>query len=104
MAQEQRKDGKAYQDDYKNALLKVALIEARVQKRVLALCKANPTVVIDDHPIKRLRVTGQEFYEGISSKTYATTTEDCLVIIIRIEQHLAAQHPHKQLNLYKDDV
>jgi len=96
----ERKTGKEYQDDYRNAMLKVALVEARVQKRALELCKANPDVVIQNRFNDRFHITGQEFYEGISSKTYTTTTEDCLAVIMEIEQYLANKHPHQQGDLF----
>jgi len=99
MEQEQRKNWKGYQDDYRNALLKVALVEARAQKRALALCKAHPDVVIDDG---KLQLTAKEYYDGISTRTYTTTPERNIDVIRRIEQHLADKHPHQQLNLYDD--
>ena len=97
MEKEQRKNWKGYQDDYRNALLKVALVEARAQKRALALCKANPDVVIDDG---KLKLTAKDYYDAISTKTNTTTPERNIDVIRRIEQYLADKHPHQQMKLY----
>ena len=98
MEQEQRKNWKGYQDDYRNAMLKVALVEARVQKRALALCVAFPSVNVDQEG-KDL-ITAGDFYEGISTKKYTTNPERCLDVIKKIEQHIADAHPHQQGDLF----
>ena len=100
---EKRKTGKDYQDDYRNAMLKVALVEARTHKRALELCKLYPDVVLS-RGNKATEVTSQDFYDGINTKTYTATVEDCIDAIKKIEQWIADQHPHQQLNLYNNDV
>jgi len=99
---DKRKNWKDHQDDYRNAMLKVALLEARIQKRALELCKAFPDVVIDQEG-KDL-ITAGDFYEGISTKKYSTTPERCLDVIKKIEQYIADQHPHQQGSLFVIDT
>ena len=101
MEQEQRKNWKGYQDDYRNALLKVALVEARAQKRAIALCKANPDVVIYGG---ELQITAKDYVDSIKMKTYTTTPEKNIDVIKKIEQHIADKHPHQQLNLYDEVI
>lgn len=95
---DKRKNWKDHQDDYRNANLKVALLEARIQKRALELCLAFPNVNVDQEG-KDL-ITAGCFYEGISSKKYSTTPERCLDVIRKIEQHIADAHPHQQGKLF----
>ena len=93
---DKRKNWKDHQDDYRNALLKVNLLEARIQKRALELCLAFPNVVVDQNG-KDL-ITGNYFYNN--AKMYGTTTERCLDVIKKIEQHIADGHPHQQGDLF----
>lgn len=96
---DKRKNWKDHQDDYRNALLKVAVLEARIQKRALELCMAFPDVNVDQEEGRRL-ITAGSFYEGISTKKYTTTTERCLDVIRKIEQHISDAHPHQQGKLF----
>jgi len=87
---EKRKNWKDHQDDYRNANLKVALIEVRLSKRATELCRAYPDVVL-----KSLQMTAIEFVDGIN-KGMTADPEQYISIIRDIEEHLAAQHPHQQ--------
>ena len=99
---DKRKNWKDHQDDYRNSLLKVALLEARIQKRALELCMAFPDVNVDQEG-KDL-ITAGYFYEGISTKKYSTTPERCLDVIKKIEQHISDKHPHQQQSLFVIDT
>ncbi len=95
---DKRKNWKDHQDDYRNALLKVSLLEARIQKRALELCMAFPSVCVDQEG-KNL-ITAGMFYDEIKSKKYTASPETCLDVIKKIEQHIADQHPHQQGDLF----
>jgi hypothetical protein len=95
-----RKTGKDYQDEYRNAMLKVAHVEVRIYKRALTLCKAHPDVVIDS--TRNFKIVACEYFEANNSGDVVTSIEKNIEIIKKIEQYIADKHPHKQLTIQHD--
>jgi len=91
-----------YRKEYSEVQKDLKAIKNRIAKRLLTLCKANPTVPLYKRPI---------FYELSTEDTvvYANVITDRnidkihpitqLVFIETIEKFLADQHPHKQLEM-----
>ena len=95
-----RKSGKDLRKDYQNLLDKTKAMRKRIVKRAEELIKQHPDV-----PYAKKNVWEEELLSVKEyTKYFVLTPQAALSIIEAIEQWLADQHPHKQLNLYKDDV
>mgnify|MGYP001767014601 CR=1 FL=1 len=85
--------------DYKKQLeeltLKLETVKARIDLRLLTLCKEHPDVIVghlNDTDIKASSIANPNYISRMS-------TEDCIDIIDKIEKYLEAQHPHKQTTI-----
>jgi len=95
-----RKSGIEIEKEYRKLLDKTKAMQKRIVKRAEELIPQYPDVVYCNTPFK----VAEFMTVGDYQRYYMLTPAIALVIIKQIEQHIADQHPHKQLNLYKDDV
>lgn len=79
-----------YQNQYAGLLEKTVALQARIQVRAEEICRANPEVPIGHGAV------------GRELEKFHMSTLGYIDVIRNIERHLADQHPHKQMNLYKD--
>lgn len=93
-----RKTGKDLRKEYRGLLDKTKALQTRIYNRAQELTKQYPDVVFmnagfpDEKPITVSDYVGK----------YKLTPQTALSIIVSIEQHIADQHPHKQMKLYGD--
>jgi len=92
-----RKSGKDLRKEYQDLLDKTKAMQKRLIKRADELVQQYPDVVY----IKNNFPTGKPLTVGQYQKGYRIAPQNALSII---ELHIANQHPHQQLNLYKVDV
>lgn len=85
--------------DYRRQLeeltMKLETVKARIDLRLLTLCKEHPDVIVghlNDTDIKASSIANPNYISRMS-------TEDCIDIIDKIEKYLEAQHPHKQTTI-----
>lgn len=85
--------------DYKKELddltVKLQAVKARIQIRLLELCKQHPEAIVghmNDTDIKASSIANSNYISRMS-------TEDCIYTIDKIEKYLEAQHPHKQTTI-----
>ena len=93
-----RKSGKELRKDYQDLLDKTKAMQKRIVKRAEELIKQYPDVPYGEMTWKDhepLTVSGYQ-------RCYVVTPQAALNIIEYVEQWIADQHPHKQLNLYDD--
>ena len=92
-----RKSGKELRTEYRDLLDKTKAMQKRLYKRASELVSQYPDVEFmkgrfpDDPP-----VSVSEF-----QRRFRVTPMNALNMIERIEAHIASQHPHKQLNIFK---
>jgi hypothetical protein len=90
-----RMKAKDYQKELEDLTVKLGVIKARIQMRLLTLCKQHPDVIVghmNDTDIKANSI-------GNSSYISRMNVEDCIATIDKIEKYLEAQHPHKQTTI-----
>lgn len=92
-----RKSGKELRKDYRDLLDKTKAMRKRIMKRAEELIKQYPDV-----PYFKRGDTGVIVTVGDFKKMFIVTPQNALGIIEKVEEWVADQHPHKQLNLYKD--
>ncbi len=85
--------------DYRRQLeeltMKLETVKARIDLRLLTLCKEHPDVIVghlNDTDIKASSIANPNYISRMR-------TEDCIDTIDRIEKYLEAQHPHKQTTI-----
>lgn len=85
--------------DYRRQLeeltMKLETVKARIDLRLLTLCKEHPDVIVghlNDTDIKASSIANPNYICRMS-------TEDCINTIDKIEKYLEAQHPHKQTTI-----
>ena len=100
---DKRKTVKEWRKAWRDSIAKTQKIENDIKVRLQDLCKTNPDIIVgtkadaDRTPIKAKSIADLTYIEGMD-------TSAALAFIEIIEKALADAHPHKQLNLYKDDV
>jgi gas vesicle protein len=87
-----KKSGKELRKDYQELLNKTKALENRIVKRAKNLTKQYPNVIYNKNNNRKLTV---DYY----NKTYIITPDIGLTIIESIEQWIADQHPHQQLEI-----
>ena len=93
-----RKSGKDLRKDYRDLLDKTKAMQKRIVKRAEELIKQYPDVVY----MKNTFPNGYDLTVSDYKKGYRIDPMIALSIIEKIEKHIADQHPHQQMNLYKD--
>ena len=90
-----RMKAKDYQKELDDLTVKLGVIKAKIQMRLLTLCKQHPDVIVghmNDTDIKASSIANPNYISRMH-------IEDCIATIDKIEKYLEAQHPHKQTTI-----
>lgn len=91
-----RQTAKDLRNELRDLNKQITGCETRIKARAVELSKLFPDVVISKYPVI-------DRYVPIHAKDYGSfddrSISDALLVIEKIEQHLAEQHPHKQTSI-----
>jgi hypothetical protein len=97
---EKRKLVKDWRDSYENAKIKVQKIENQIKKRFIELCQLHPNAEVG-RMLDNSILTADDILKGFD--ILRINTDGYLLYIEKIENWIAAQHPHQQSEIEFND-
>lgn len=94
-----RMTAKDYKKEYEDLIVQQGVMKARIEMRLLTLCKQHPNVIVghmNDTDIKARSIANASYISRMH-------TEDCIATIDKIEKWLAEQSPARQGNLFENN-